>query len=195
MQVAEASAVIPLSPEETWDIFFGNQLRLAVELMPYVAAVQDYQMRPDGTPRYKMVSKFGPATMSFVSDYSVYEPPHRAVNRVLDSPLGGTFYATFEPVVGGTRVNQRWEIEPQNPLVGRLLPVMRLLLAWMMQRDLNTHAKAAKNYQTIKDALQPHGEPYLRAPVEPEAAQRPTPPEVEEQPTPPRSTSTTAAAR
>ncbi len=160
MQVAEASAVIPLSPEETWDIFYGDQLRNAVELSTSVAAVEDYQMRPDGTPRYTMVAKFGPATMTFKSDYSVYEPPHRTVNRVLDSPFGGTHYFTFEPMAEDTRVNERWEIEPQNPLVGRLLPVMRPLLAWMMQRDLNTLAKAAKNYQTIKDALQPHTEPY-----------------------------------
>ena len=57
----------------------------------------------------------------------------------------------------------RWEIEPQNPLVGRLLPVMRPLLARSLQRDLNTFAKAAKNYQTIKAALQARGESSAEA--------------------------------
>ncbi len=185
MQVAEASAVIPLSPEETWDLLFGDQLQHVVEMSDSLVAVEDYQMRADGTPRYQMVQKVGPFKISFVSDYSVFERPHRTVNRALESPLGGTFYSTFEPVAGGTRLSFRWELEPQNPLVGRLLPVLRRLLAWSLQRDLNTLAKAAKNYQTIKDALQAREEPYLKAPVEPEAAQRPTPPEVEEQPSPP----------
>ena len=184
MQVAEASAVIPLSPEETWDLLFGDVQR-TVELVPDVVSVEDFQIRDDGTPRYRMVRKTGPFTMSFISDYSVFERPHRTVNRVLESPLGGTFYSSFEPVAGGTRLSFRWELEPQNPLVGRLLPVLRPLLAWSLQRDLNAAAKATKNYQTIRDALQAREEPYLKAPVEPEAAQRPTPPEVEEQPSPP----------
>ncbi len=141
MQGVEGSAVMPLSQDETWDVFFGHQMRRLVELHSTVAAVEDYQMRPDGTPRYTMVAKFGPFPMRVISDYSVYEPPRRTVNRVLDSPLGGTAYFTFEPVAGGTRVTQRWEVEPQNPLVGRLLPVMRPLLAWSMQRDLDTLAK------------------------------------------------------
>ena len=98
-------------------------------------------MRPEGTPRYTMVAKFGPFPMRVTSDYSVYEPPHRTVNRVLNSPLGGTAYFTFEPEAGGTRVTQRWEVEPQSPLVGRLLPVTRPLLAWSMQRDLDTLVK------------------------------------------------------
>ncbi len=141
MQVVEGSAVMPLSQEETWDSFFGDQMRRLVELHPTVAAVEDYQMRPDGTPRYTMVAKFGPFPMRVISDYSVYEPPHRTVNRVLESPLGGTAYFTFEPVAEATRVTQRFEVEPQNPLVGLLLPVMRPLLAWSMQRDLDTLAK------------------------------------------------------
>ncbi len=96
--------------------------------------------------------------MSFISDYSVFGRPHQAVNRVLDSPFGGTFYATLEPTTEGTQVHWRWEIEPQNALVERLLPVMRPLLAWSLQRDLNAAAKAAKNYQTIRVALQARGE-------------------------------------
>ena len=141
MRVIEGSAVMPLSQDETWHLFFGDQMRQLVELHPTVAAVEDYQMRPDGTPRYTMVAKFGPFPMRVTSDYSVYEPPHRTANRVLNSPLGGTAYFTFEPVAGGTRVTQRWEVEPQNPLVGSLLPVMHPLLSWTMQRDLDALAK------------------------------------------------------
>jgi hypothetical protein len=141
MKVVEASAVIPQGPYETWELFFGDQMRWAVELSESVVAVEDYQVRPDGTPRYRMVSKLGPVTMRFTSDYSVYEPPYRAVNRVLDSPFGGTFYATFEPVVGGTRVTWRWEVEPQNALAGLLLPVVRPLLARSIQQGLDAFAK------------------------------------------------------
>ena len=143
MQPVEASTVVPLSPEETWDFLFGDQMQRAVELFGIAVAIEDYQMRPDGTPRYTMVSKVGPFTMRGISDYFVYERPHRTANRILDSPLGGTFYVTFEPVPEGTRTSLRWEIEPQNTLVGILLPVLRPLLARQLQRDLDTWAKAA----------------------------------------------------
>jgi hypothetical protein len=144
MQVVETSAVIPLSPEEAWDLLFGD-MRRAVELVPDVVSVEDFQIRDDGTPRYRMVRKAGPFTISFISDYSVFERPHRTVNRVLESPLGGTFYSTLEPVAGGTRLSFRWELEPQNTLVGRLLPVLRPLLTWSLQRDANAAANATKN--------------------------------------------------
>ena len=91
------------------------------------------------------MSKLAPVTMRVTSDYSFYEPPHRAVNRILDSPFGGTFYATFEPVVGGKRVTWRWEVEPQNALVGLILPVLRLLFVRFAQRELETYAKRATN--------------------------------------------------
>ena len=143
MQVVEASTVIPLGPEDTWDLLFGDQMRRAVELFSIAVAIEDYQMRPDGTPRYTMVSKVGPFTMRGISDYFVYERPQRMANRILDSPLGGTFYVTFEPVPEGTRTSLRWEVEPQNALVGILLPMLRPLLARQLQQDLDTFAKAA----------------------------------------------------
>lgn len=142
MQTVEASTVFPLGQEETWDFLTGDQLRRLVALSDSIVAVEDYQMRSDGTPRYRMVQKAGPFTISFVSDYSVYDRPHRTVNRTLDSPLGGTFYSTFDSVPEGTRVSMRWEVEPQNPLVGVLLPVLRPLLSRSLQRDLETLAKA-----------------------------------------------------
>jgi hypothetical protein len=100
-------------------------------------------MRPDGTPRYTMVFRAGPLTMRGTSDYFIYEPPHRTVNRVLDNPLGGTFYITHEPMPEGTQVTHRWEPDPPNPIFGLLLPVVRPLLAWQLQRDLDTLAKGA----------------------------------------------------
>jgi hypothetical protein len=168
MQVAEASIIIPLSLEETWDLLFGDPQR-AVELFADIVSVEDFQIRDDGTPRYRMVRKAGPFTVSFISDYSVFERPYRTVSHALDSPIGGTFYTTHQPTTEGTRMAWRWELESQSPLVSRLLPVMRPLVAWSLQRDLNTYAKAAKNYQTIKAALQPSGEPYRKAPIEPGA--------------------------
>ena len=100
-------------------------------------------MRPDGTPRYTMANRVGPATVRHTADFTVYERPHRSVNRVLDSPFGGTLYGTYESVSGGTQVKWRWEVEPQNPLVGLLLPLMRPLLARSMQHDLEALAKGA----------------------------------------------------
>ena len=57
MRVVEASAVVPLSPEETWDLFFGDQLRGLVEAVDNVVAVENYQMRANGTPCYEMVRR------------------------------------------------------------------------------------------------------------------------------------------
>lgn len=142
MQVAEASVVVPLSPEETWDFLLGDPQR-AADLFADIVAVEDFQMRADGTPRYRMVRKAGPFTMSFISDYSVFERPYRTVSHALDTPFGGTFYTLHQPTTEGTRMHWRWEVEPQNTLAGLLLPVMRPLIAWSLQRDLNSFAKAA----------------------------------------------------
>ena len=60
MKVVEASTVIPLSPEEGWDYFFGDQLQRSVEAVDNVISVEDFQMRDDGTPRYRMVRIVGP---------------------------------------------------------------------------------------------------------------------------------------
>jgi polyketide cyclase/dehydrase/lipid transport protein len=144
VRVAEASAVVPLSPEETWDLLLGDQVQRLVEMPEMsVVAVEGYQMRPDGMPRYTMANKVGPTAISHTVDFTVYERPHRSVNRVLDSPFGGTLYGTYEPVAEGTRVRWRWEVEPQNPLASLFLPVMRPLLARSMQHDLEALAKEA----------------------------------------------------
>jgi hypothetical protein len=105
MQPVEASVVVPLSPEEKWDFLLGDPQRL-VESFADIVAVENFQMRPDGTPRYRMVRKLGPFTMSFISDYSVFERPYRTVSRALDTPFGETFYTTHERTTESTRM--RW---------------------------------------------------------------------------------------
>jgi hypothetical protein len=80
MRAEEASVVVPLSLEETWDFIF-NDPRRAVQFLPDVVAVEDFEMREYGTPRYRMVRKADPFTTSFVSDYFVFERPYRTVSR------------------------------------------------------------------------------------------------------------------
>lgn len=142
MRVAEASAVVPLSPEEAWDLLLGDQMHQLVEMPEIsVVAVEDYQVRPDGTARYVMANKAGPFPIWHTADFTDFKRPHRSVNRVLDSPFGGTFYGTYEPTATGeTRVSWRWEVEPQNPLAAVLLPMIRPLLAGSMQHDLDALA-------------------------------------------------------
>lgn len=146
MQVVEASAVIPLGPEETWDLLFGDQGRRAVEALDNVISVEDFQMRADGTPQYTMVRKVGPITMSTISDYSVFERPNRTVSHTRDpnAPFGGTFYTYHEPVAGGgTRLTFRMEMVPQNSLAAVMMPVVRSLFARQLQQDVDDLARAA----------------------------------------------------
>ena len=46
----EASAVVPMGQEETWELLEGDQMRRAVELSDAIVAIEDYRMRPNGTP-------------------------------------------------------------------------------------------------------------------------------------------------
>ena len=143
MTTVEASAIVPLGPEAAWDFLFADPRR-AVEHLDEVVAVEDYEVRADGTPRYRMVRRFGPLPpVSMVSDYYVFERPHRAVNRVLDSPLGGNFTVTYEPVPEGTRMRWSWDVEPRSGVLGLLLPLLRPLMARSLQRDVRTVARAA----------------------------------------------------
>jgi uncharacterized protein YndB with AHSA1/START domain len=147
MRPVEASVVVPFSPEKTWDFLFEDPWRV-IGLIDNIVAVEDYEMRADGTPRYRMVRKFGHfPPMSFVSDYHVFERPRRHVNRILESPLGGNFSGTYEPTAGGTRVTWRWDIESRSFLIRALWPLMRPLLTRSLQQDLNTYAKAAAGRQ------------------------------------------------
>lgn len=84
MRTVEASADVPLSPEETWD-FFWEDPRQTAKYLASSATLQDYEIRPDGTPRYRMVQKLGPLPpVSSVSEYDVFDRPRRHVNRTLE---------------------------------------------------------------------------------------------------------------
>jgi hypothetical protein len=105
-----------------------------------VVAVEDFQIRPDGTARYVVANKAGPSKTWHTADFTVYERPRRSVNHVLDSPFSGMFCGTYEPVGEGTRVHWRWEVEAQNMLTRLLLPLVHPLLARSMQQDLDALA-------------------------------------------------------
>lgn len=136
----ERSAVVPLPPEETWEAFFGNELRNWADLSDIVVEVREYRMRDDGTPEYVMVNKMGPLKTSHRSDYEVYEPPHRSVDRTLDSMLEGRFVVEHESVDGGTKVYHRFEVEPRGPM--RLIfPLIRPVFARGFQQDLDVMVK------------------------------------------------------
>jgi hypothetical protein len=142
-RIVEASAIVQLSPQQTWELLEGDEMRRVVELSDSIVAIEDYQMRPDGTPRYVHVGKMGPAKMRFTADYSVFEPPRRIEATILDSPFGGAYRVDYEGVPGGTRVTHHWEVEPQNAFFGLLLPVVRPLIERSLQRDLETIARRA----------------------------------------------------
>jgi hypothetical protein len=135
--------VLPLPIHECWEFVFGNQGRDAVEASRMVAALEDYAMRPDGTPQYTMVMKVGRLTLKSVSDYTVFDPPHRTVNTIRGGPFGGTFFVDFEPADGGTRVSERWELQPQGRVVALMKPVLEPVLRYSLHRDLDAWAVAA----------------------------------------------------
>jgi hypothetical protein len=149
MRAIEVSAHVPLGLEPTWQLFFGDQLRTYAALSDATIAVEDYELRPDGTPRYRMVQKTG----TFTSDYSVFDAPYRTVNQVLDSPFGGTYRITHEPAGSGTRVIHRWEISARNPVLRLLLPVLRPLLARAIRADLELVARRAAQAASATDRL------------------------------------------
>ncbi|CAA9437573.1 MAG: hypothetical protein AVDCRST_MAG03-3723 [uncultured Rubrobacteraceae bacterium] len=144
----EASAVVPMGQEETWDLLEGDQMRRAVELSDAIVAIEDYHMRPDGTPRYIHVGKMGPGKIRFTADYSVFERPQRIEATILDSPFGGAYRVDYEEIPDGTRVTHRWDVEPQNAFFGLLLPAVRPLIERSLRRDLETIARRAPGLST-----------------------------------------------
>lgn len=99
--------------------------------------VRDYRMREDGTPEYVMVNQVGPMRASHRSDYVLYDPPHRAEDDTLDSPLGGRWITIHESTDEGTRVTHRWNVEPHG-MMRVLFPLIRPFFARSFQRDLDT---------------------------------------------------------
>jgi uncharacterized protein YndB with AHSA1/START domain len=152
MRPVEVSRDVALPPGEVWDFMWGDggPPRFLADMhdLGYwrdVTAVEEYEMRPDGTPRYRMTRKFGPLPpVSMATEYSAFEPPRRAVNHALNTPLRGDFIATYEPTAHGTKIIWRWEVGSHNPVINRLLPVLRPLLARSLQRNLDDLARAAR---------------------------------------------------
>ena len=136
----EGEALFPLSPEQTWDLVFGNRLQRLVELSDSIVAVENYEMRANGTPRYVMVTRIGPVTIRSTSDYTVYNRPRNTVNAVLDSPFGGVYEMDFQPDGANTRVSYCWSIETTTPFARILLPVLAPLIARSLRADLETVA-------------------------------------------------------
>jgi hypothetical protein len=151
----EASAVMPMGQEEAWDLLEGDQMRRAVELSDSIVAIEDYEMRPDGTPRYVHVGRMGPGQVRFTADYSVFERPRRTEATILDSPFGGAYRVDYEAVPGGTRVRHRWDVEPKNAFFGLLLPLARPLIERSLRRDLGTIAERSAK---LAAAPEPSGE-------------------------------------
>lgn len=48
--IVERTAVVPLPMDETWEVFFGNEMQNWRELSDMVVEIRDYRMRADGTP-------------------------------------------------------------------------------------------------------------------------------------------------
>jgi hypothetical protein len=150
MRPVEVSVEVPLPPDDVWDFMWGDggPPRFLADMhdLGYwrdVTSVEEYEMRADGTPRYRMTRKFGPLPpVSMATEYDVFERPRRAVNHALNTPLRGDFTATNEPTGRGTRIIWRWEVESANPVMRRLLPVLRPFLARSLQRNLDELARA-----------------------------------------------------
>ncbi|KAF0963714.1 SRPBCC family protein [Rhodococcus sp. T7] len=143
IRTVHAEMVFPFDPDQTWDFFFADQGQHLVNLSKQVAAVRDYHIRADGTPRYSMDLRIGPLTVSGTSDYTVFDRPRRTVNAVLSEPFGGVYEMRFEPVVLGTRVSTEWTVEATTHLGGLLLPMVAPLLARALRADLVTIARRA----------------------------------------------------
>ncbi|MGW2665658.1 SRPBCC family protein [Nocardia tengchongensis] len=139
----KGDALFPLGQEQTWDLVFGDKMQRLVELSDAIAAVENYEMRADGTPRYVMVTRVGLATIRSTSDYTTYEKPRSTVNSVLDSPFGGRYEIDFAPEGPNTRVSYRWHVEPTTTVARLLLPVIAPLMARSLRVDLRTVASRA----------------------------------------------------
>ncbi len=134
--IVERTAVVPLPMDETWEVFFGNEMQNWRELSDMVVEIRDYRMRADGTPEYVMVNQAGPMKTSHRSDYVLYDPPRRAEDDTLESMLGGRWVTIHEPVEGGTRVTHRWDVQPHG-IMKLLFPLMRPVFVKQFQTDLD----------------------------------------------------------
>lgn len=99
MRAVEASTEVPSTPGDVWDFMWaeGGPPRFLADMhrLGYwrdVTAVDQYELRADGTPRYRMSRRLGPGlpAVGMTSVYDVFERPSRAVNHVVDTPSVAT---------------------------------------------------------------------------------------------------------
>ena len=150
MRPVQVSTEIALPPGDVWDFMWGHggppRFLADMHRLGYwrdVTAVEEFEMRADGTPRYRMSRKFGPfPPVSMTSVYDLFERPSRAVNHVADTPLRGDFVATYEPTRDGTRITWRWEVGAANPVLNALLRLLRPYLVRSLQENLDQYGMA-----------------------------------------------------
>jgi hypothetical protein len=151
MRPVEVSTEVPLAPAQVWDFLWGDggppRFLADMHRLGYwrdVTAFDEYEVRPDGTPRYRMSRKFGPLpAVSMRSEYSQFDRPSRAVSHAMNTPLRGDFIATYEPTHAGTRMTWRWEVKAENPALNALLRPLRAFLVRSLQQNLDEYGKAA----------------------------------------------------
>ena len=151
MRPVEVTAEVALPPGDVWDFMWadGGPPRFLADMhsLGYwrdVTRFEDYEMRPDGTPRYRMSRKFGPLPpVRMRTEYDVFDRPRRAVNHAVDTPLRGDFVATYEPTRVGTRITWRWDVRAANPLLNVPLRALRPFLTRSLQGNLDEYVKAA----------------------------------------------------
>lgn len=136
MTLIERSAVVHLSPNETWEAFYGNQMQNWVELSDSTVEVRDYEVHDDGTPEYVIVDHAGPLRLRHRSVYRLYDPPFTAVDDEVDSSLGGMVIITHREVEGGTLVTHRWDVRPHG-VMRLLFPLLRRGMERSFQEDLD----------------------------------------------------------
>ncbi len=147
MKPIQVSAQVALPPDAAWDFMFSDELRRLVSASKMIDGVEEYVLRPDGTPRYTMVMKGGPIRVRSVSDYTVYERPRRTVNRVIGGLFdGGTCFIDFRPnhEGTGTRVEMSVELDPPKRSARIALTLLRPLLSAALRADLQAWARTAK---------------------------------------------------
>ena len=156
MRPIEVSTKVRLPPGDVWDFMWGDggppRFLADMHALGYwrdVTKAEDYEVGADGMPRYRMTRTFGRLPpVSMATEYTEFERPRRAVNHALNTPLRGDFIATYEPTGEGTTITWRWEVASPNPVINRLVPVLRPFLVRSLQRNLDEYARAATQQRT-----------------------------------------------
>lgn len=156
MRPVEVSTEVPLAPAEVWDFLWGDggppRFLADMHRLGYwrdVTAFDEYEIRPDGAPCYRMARKFGPLpAVRMRSEYTEFERPSRAVSHAANTPLRGDFIAVYEPTQAGTRMTWRWEVRADNRVLNALLRPLRPVLVRSLQQNVDEYGEAAVRAHT-----------------------------------------------